>query len=117
MSNLQWNSAELLAEIYQNLKEGIDKTSSEATALAKQEVHVRTGYLQGSIRSDPAKIINGQVVGQFGTHMPVPPGAEHAYDFWQEFLPTERGGKPYMRPAQQLAGEVLMKNIIDARNK
>ena len=114
MATLNWFGIQRSAEILAKVKRGIDKTSSDAVKVAKQEVHVDTAYLQGSIRPEPAKIYETQVVGGFGTHMPIPPGAEHAYDYWQEFLPPEKGGKPYMRPAQANAEANLAKNIQDA---
>lgn len=91
------------------LKLGIDKTTSEGTKTAKDLVHVDKALLQGSIRPEPAKVVAGKVVGQYGTH-----DVEYAEP--QEFLPPSKGGKAYMRPSAEEAKKELPVNIKSAYN-
>ena len=105
--SLQWHGDEQLRRTIRALQYGIDATTSVGTQVAKDLVHKDTGTLQGSIRPEPAKITGEQVVGAFGPH-------DVKYARYQEFLPPSRGGKTYMRPAEQQAKKVLQSNIKKA---
>ena len=105
--SFEWRGAEQLERVLKALVDGIDKSCSEGTAVAKQNVHVDTATLQGSIRPDRTRIVGNVVVGQFGSH-------DVNYAVYQEFLPPSRGGKPYLRPGEDEARKNLQGNIEDA---
>ena len=107
MSDFNWHGPEMKAKVERALMRGIDKTTSQAAITAKRLVHIDTSTLQGSISPDPARVEGDEVVGQFSTH-------DVAYAKPQEFLPPEKGGKPYMRPAADEAAKNLAGNIRKA---
>lgn len=103
-----WFGDRQLRRIEEATKRGIDKSSSQGTKVAKQEVHVDTTLLQGSIFPESSKKIGTEIAGQFGTH-------DIDYAIPQEFDPIR--GKPYMRPGKKEAKDNLKANIKEEYDK
>lgn len=92
MSNVEWNGDEVKRNIKAAQKQGLLRTVSDCLTDAKDLVHVRTGTLQRSIKTEGVKEDREGLSILWGSW-------DVKYAFWQEVLPEEKGGKAYLRPS------------------
>lgn len=101
---IDWRGDEVKKKALAATVMGMKQTMSDCLTTAKDRVHIRTGTLQRSIKMRAPEIRGSDVVGLWGSW-------DVNYAFWQEVLPLEKGGKPYLRPAADEHYTHLGKNI------
>jgi hypothetical protein len=90
--SVEWNGDSVAERVRRASLIGVNRTMGKCIVTAKELVHVDTSTLQGSIRSEPARETASGATGTWGSF-------DVNYALWQEVLPSERGGKAYLRPA------------------
>jgi hypothetical protein len=89
---LAWYGPLISKKVERAAVKSINRVMGECVEEAQTLVHVRYGFLQGSLRFEPAHSIAEGALGTWGSF-------DINYALWQEVLPPARGGKPYMRPS------------------
>jgi hypothetical protein len=115
--SLEWNGDKIAEKMKAAQREGIMRTlgvwsgeqGSGCIPEAKELVHYQYGTLQRSIKMDDKGVVftntGAEVLwGSFDVN----------YAFWQEVLPTEKGGKKYLRPSADKHYPQLADNIRKA---
>lgn len=91
---VNWNGEKIKKRVSEACRLGIDETTASCVKPAKDRVHIKTRFLQGSIQHRPATYVEGRGwVGRWGSF-------DVNYALWQEILPEPRG-RMYLRPAAQ----------------
>lgn len=100
---IEWRGQQVKDKIIKATKKGIDSVLDDSVRLAKNLVHTRFFFLQGSIQMRPAKQIGDQIFGRFGSW-------SMDYAIYQE-LEKFKGSKPYLRPSADIYFPKLKKRI------
>lgn len=107
MSGVEWRGDDIKRKAENAVKLGMKMTGSDLLITSKDLVHKKTGELMRSIRMRRPRNIHGTIIMQWGSF-------DINYAFWQEFLPLEKGGKPYLRPSADKHYPQLKQNVAKA---
>jgi hypothetical protein len=90
--SLEWNGDKVADKVKAAQKQGLLRTVSDCLEDAKDLVHIRTGTLQRSIKTEGVQEDKEGLSILWGSW-------DVNYAFWQEVLPESKGGKAYLRPS------------------
>ena len=89
---LKWNDKPVIEKVLLATRKGMDSVMSKCVREAKATVPVVTTTLQGSIRMEPAKQVENELVGVWGSY-------NVDYAIFVELGTSKMSAQSYLRPA------------------